>query len=561
MCAIKQNGSNDSGVVSMEFSRQTWYYSLDHGEPCRILDSQALWGQTICRIWLPGRDAVVRVPASRLMPSERAPWAKPDVAANHIAYAAAAARVAEMLAQDVLLATIRASIIPLPHQISALSRAISGGRVRYLLADEVGLGKTIEAGLIMRELKMRGLVKRTLVVVPKGLVGQWVAEMRLHFGEDFGPIVPGDLGVLHRLAAGLGSRLGVPNVSHPDDRGSMLTDTAHTTRSTHTTHSADTALAGQSVQPNMWQMFSQVIVPMDVVKPIGKRRGWTASQVDARNRGFFEDLISAGWDLVIVDEAHRLAGSTDQVARSKLGQGLSEAAPYLLLLSATPHQGKTDTFHRLVSFIDPRAFPDDESVSRERIRPYVIRTEKRRAIDADGRPLFKPRLTQLVPVSWSGRHRRQHLLYEAVTEYVRQGYNKAMREKRTYMGFLMILMQRLVVSGTRATRATLERRLAVLDSQFCPEDSHAPNMTGGDVSVQDLDSPDGPFAPEASASEIEDFYDLDGQEQLETLLTLRQEALKSERAEVKMLLEMARECEGARPDAKAEALLYWIYRL
>ena len=82
------------------------------------------------------------------------------------------------------------------------------------------------------------------------------------------------------------------------------------------------------------------------------------------NRDRFEDLISAGWDMIIVDEAHRLGGSTDQVARFKLGQGLSEAAPYLLLLSATPHQGKTDAFYRLVSLIDAQAFPDIGSVTR-----------------------------------------------------------------------------------------------------------------------------------------------------------------------------------------------------
>jgi len=74
----------------------------------------------------------------------------------------------------VLLAPIESSVIPLPHQIKALSRAISSDRIRYLLADEVGLGKTIEAGLIMRELKLRGQVKRTLVIAPKGLVTQWV---------------------------------------------------------------------------------------------------------------------------------------------------------------------------------------------------------------------------------------------------------------------------------------------------------------------------------------------------------------------------------------------------
>jgi hypothetical protein len=175
------------------------------------------------------------------------------------------------------------------------------------------------------------------------------------------------------------------------------------------------------VTRNQWTLFSQVVVPMDSVKPLDKRRGWSAAQVSEHNRERFEDLISAGWDLVIVDEAHRLGGSTDQVARFKLGQGLSEAAPYFLMLSATPHQGKTGAFHRLVSLIDAQEFPDISSVTSERGQPHVIRTEKRRAIDADGKPLFKPRRTQLGPVSWEERHRSQQLLYEAVTEYVREG--------------------------------------------------------------------------------------------------------------------------------------------
>ena len=75
------------------------------------------------------------------------------------------------------------------------------------------------------------------------------------------------------------------------------------------------------------------------------------------NRDRFEDLTAAGWDLIIVDEAHRLGGSTDQVARHQLGRGLADAAPCLLLLSATPHQGKTDAFQRLMSLIDGRRSP------------------------------------------------------------------------------------------------------------------------------------------------------------------------------------------------------------
>lgn len=485
-----------------------WYYSPDHGQLCQVIEAQTLWGETTCRVWLPGRDSVVRIPTSRLKPLESAGTGSPD----DIAYIAAAARVADALTQDVLLAPIESSVIPLPHQIRALSRAIAHDRVRYLLADEVGLGKTIEAGLILRELKLRGLVKRTLVIAPKGLVSQWVAEMREHFNEHFQLVLPDDIKTLSRISA----------VANPGSRVSGQEDSQPVTR-------------------NPWTMFSQVVVPMDSVKPLDKRRGWSAAQVSEHNRERFEDLISAGWDLVIVDEAHRLGGSTDQVARFKLGQGLAEAAPYFLMLSATPHQGKTDAFHRLISLIDAQEFPDISSVTRERVQPHVIRTEKRRAIDADGKPLFKPRRTQLAPVSWEERHRSQQLLYEAVTEYVREGYNQAMREKRSYIGFLMILMQRLVVSSTSAIKSALERRLAVLSSE-----SRVPSL------FDEL---------ETQNSELETFYDLDGQEQIDVLLRTRLKALKNERAEVKLLLEAAARCEQIGPDAKAEALLDWLYRL
>ncbi len=97
------------------------------------------------------------------------------------------------LERDALVAPLEGTVIPLPHQLLALQRAISGDRIRYLLADEVGLGKTIEAGLILRELKIRGLVRRILVVAPAGLVLQWQSEMKSHFNEDFRLILPGSL--------------------------------------------------------------------------------------------------------------------------------------------------------------------------------------------------------------------------------------------------------------------------------------------------------------------------------------------------------------------------------
>ena len=465
---------------------QGWHYSLEHQQPCQVLSTQDLWGEVVHRVWLPESDSVVRLRPDQFESLEHAP----ETTTSGLAYTVAAATVADVLTQDVLLAPIESSVIPLPHQIRALSRAVSGDRVRFLLADEVGLGKTIEAGLILRELKLRGLVQRTLVIAPKGIVTQWVAEMQTHFSEDFRLLVPGEFAAYRRF---LGDE-------------------------------------------NVWRSHDQIVCPMDSVKPLDSRKGWSREQVAEYNRDRFEDLIGAGWDLVIVDEAHRLGGSTDQVARFKLGQGLAEAAPYLLLLSATPHQGRTDAFHRLVSLLDTDAFPDVASVTKERVQPFVIRTEKRRAINAEGKPLFRPRRTQLVPVSWKTQHKEQQLLYEAVTEYVREGYNQAMRDKRSYIGFLMILMQRLVASSTKAIHATLERRLEALRE---PQEQ----MT---------------LFPSYTEDE---WADMDGQEQMETLLKTKLMALKNEKAEVELLLDAASLCSQSETDAKAEALLEWVYRL
>jgi superfamily II DNA or RNA helicase len=503
-----------------------WRYSSLHNSACKVIEEQTLWGQTVCRVWLPNQDAVVRVPRSALRPLSAD--LQPEIEAGRIAYVAAASKVAEVLEGStsateghVLLAPMESNVIPLPHQIHALSRVISGDRVRYLLADEVGLGKTIEAGLVMRELKLRGLVRRILVVSPKGIATQWVAEMQTHFNEQFQLVLGDDIGTLQRLSPFQSSELRVSGSGFSTQNKEPGTS---------------------NWRNNPWSLFDQVIVSLDSVKPMDKRRGWTAERVAEYNRSRFEDLITAGWDLVVVDEAHRLGGSTDQVARYKLGKGLAEAAPYVLLLSATPHQGKTDAFHRLMNLLDDDAFPDMDSVSRVRVAPYVIRTEKRKAIDADGKPLFKPRRTQMAPVAWESRHHLQQLLYEAVTDYVREGYNQALREKKRHIGFLMILMQRLVVSSTRAIKTTLERRLEVLRSGLL--------VTGS--KLEEL---------ETSNQEPETLYDMDGQELLDELLKSHVSALHSEGSHVETLLDAAVRCEQAGPDAKAEALIEWIYEL
>lgn len=470
------------------FAVGDWCWHTRQASPCRVVDRQEVWGETAYRVWLPARDAVVRARAADV-----SPLAGIQTSVEQILHAAAAAKLLDALEDNLLLAPIQSSVVPLPHQLYALNRALSRDRIRYLLADEVGLGKTIEAGLILRELKLRGLARRILVVAPKGLVRQWQAEMRLHFNEKLQFIEPAELAAFRQARS-------VTN----------------------------------NEEENLWRVHDQVICSLDSVKPLEGRRGWSLEQLNNYNRERFEDLISASWDMVIIDEAHRLGGSTEQVARYKLGAALAEAAPYLLLLSATPHQGKTDQFMRLMQLLDRDSFPDEGSVGRERVRPFVIRTEKRAAIDAEGQALFKPRVTRLQAVAWQARHNAQQRLYEAVTDYVRHGYNQALVAKQRHLGFLMILMQRLVTSSTAAIRTTLERRLLALET---PQ----------------------PQASLFENTEPDDWAELDGQSQVD--IAINANGLALEKSEVELLLDLARETEAAGTDAKAEALLELVYKL
>lgn len=182
---------------------------------------------------------------------------------------------------------------------------------------------------------------------------------------------------------------------------------------------------------------------------------------------------------------------------------MAEAAPYLLLLSATPHQGKSDAFHRLMALLDAEAFPDVSSVSQERVQPFVVRTEKRIAIDGEGKPLFCPRQTEMVAVAWQAQHGLQRHLYEEVTEYIKEGYNQAQAKQQNAIGFLMILMQRLVSSSSAAISRTLARRLNVLENKRIEEE-----------------------LPLAFADE---WADLDGQTQLDELLAQCQTSLENEK--------------------------------
>ena len=200
-------------------------------------------------------------------------------------------------------------------------------------------------------MKARGRLRRVVVVAPRGVQLQWIAEMAERFGEEFVRVGPEGL---------------------PVDSG---------------------------VDP--WRVFDQVVCSLDAVKPLRRRSGWSPEQVEAHNAARFRALLDAGWDMVIIDEAHHVAGSSEDVARHQLAVELTGVAPNVLLLSATPHSGKSDGFRRFLGLLDDR-FLRGQPVARSTVAPYVVRTEKRQAVDNAGRVLFQPRETSLRVAPYTG---------------------------------------------------------------------------------------------------------------------------------------------------------------
>ena len=286
---------------------------------------------------------------------------------------------------------------------------------------------------------------------------------------------------------------------------------------------------------DVYGQFDQVISPMDSIKPVEKHAGWSDKRVEKYNQERIEAIINSGWDLIIIDEAHRVAGSSSYVARYKLGYLLSQASPYLLLLTATPHNGKTEPFLRLVRLLDEQAFPNYKSIVKEQVAPYLIRSEKREAIDNNGNLLFKKRYTHLVELHWDERHSLQRQLYELVSSYVSKIYDKARwnRKKNMCLIFLMIIMQRMVTSSTAAVRQSLEHRLRVL----LEEETRVNTMSESDWDERDIEDGD------ADAMEA---MSLDRSAEIE---------------ELKMIISVAKQAEFQHHDVKVDALFDTIDEL
>ena len=444
----------------------------------QVLEKIEAWGYISYKVFNPATGRVYKANEEQLSSS----GSTMQYDENYLRYVTLLSKIKNETAGG-FLSSLASGIIPLPHQLHVLNRAMETNNIRYILADEVGLGKTIDAGMIIRELKSRGLVSRILVVCPTGLVTQWASEMQEKFHEKFQVILPSDYDTIRRL-------------TDNDD---------------------------------VYGQFDQVISPMDSIKPIEKHAGWSEEKVEKYNEERIYSIINSGWDLIIIDEAHRVAGSSGEVARYKLGNLLAQASPYLLLLSATPHNGKTEPFLRLIRLLDADAFPNAKSIVREQVAPFLIRTEKREAIDNNGNLLFKNRITHLVTISWDERNNLQRELYEMVSSYVAKTYNKALRNRKKNMCliFLLIIMQRMVTSSTAAIRQSLERRLNVLLEQ---------RTCVGNLREEDLD-------------------ELNIEDGVEDALEAISLDMELEIEELKQIISLAKQAQFQNQDAKVEPLL------
>ena len=444
----------------------------------QVLEKIEVWGYVSYKVFNPATGQVYKATEEQLKVEN----IEQKYDENYLRYVAMLSKIKNETAGG-FLSSLASGIIPLPHQLHVLNRAMENNNIRYILADEVGLGKTIEAGMIIKELKSRGLINRILVVCPTGLVTQWASEMQEKFHEKFHVILPSDYDTIRRLTGN-------------DD---------------------------------VYGQYDQVISPIDSIKPLEKHAGWTAERVEKYNQERIYSIINSGWDLVIIDEAHRVAGSSGEVARYKLGHLLAQASPYLLLLSATPHNGKTEPFLRLVRLLDEDAFPNTKSIVKEQVAPFLIRTEKREAIDNNGNLLFKNRVTHLVNLNWDERNNLQRELYELVSSYVSNTYNKALknRKKNMCLIFLLIIMQRMATSSTTAIRQSLERRLNVLLNQ----QTHLGNLT-----EEDLD-------------------ELNIEEGVEDALEAISLDIELEIEELQIILSVAKQAQFQNQDAKIEPLM------
>ncbi len=297
-----------------------------------------------------------------------------------------------------------ARVDPLPHQLEAVyDYFLKLPRIRFLLADDPGAGKTIMAGLLLKELKARGLVRRTLIVTPANLTFQWQRELKDKFRENF-EIVRGDV-----LRANYGQ--------------------------------------------NPWQEKSQVVTSIS----------WVSTQEDAR-----ESLLRSRWDLIIVDEAHKMSAYANdrKTLAYALGEQLSVMTDHYLLMTATPHKGDPENFCRFLALLDGDVYGNIQSLQqamRQHEAPFYLRRIKEALVSFPDPEtgavtrLFTKREVRTAAFELDGEELE---FYDQLTRYVEDQSIRAAQDdsaRGRAVGFTMAMLQRRMASTLYAVRRTLER--------------------------------------------------------------------------------------------------------
>jgi superfamily II DNA or RNA helicase len=312
-----------------------------------------------------------------------------------------------------------ARVDPLPHQLEAVyDYFLRVPRIRFLLADDPGAGKTIMAGLLIKELKIRDLIRRILIVAPANLTFQWQRELRDKFRESFEVI-----------------------------RG-------------------DTLRANYGMNP--WQERDQVVTSVS----------WVSRIEDAR-----ESLLRSDWDLIIVDEAHKMSAySADKKTLAyQLGERLSEMTDHFLLMTATPHKGDPDNFRLFLELLDKDVYGDITSLEeamREHEAPFYLRRVKEALVSfpdpetGEVHQLFTRRKVQTAPFKLNPEEMD---FYDELTRYVEDQSIKASEDdsaRGRALGFTMAMLQRRFASSVYAVRRSLERMRATRERILADPDAY-----------------------------------------------------------------------------------------
>ncbi|MDI6786415.1 MAG: helicase-related protein [bacterium] len=331
---------------------------------------------------------------------------------------------------DPLLAMNTSKIDPLPHQIEAVyGHVLKLPRIRFLIADDPGAGKTIMAGLIIKELKLRNLLKRVLIVVPGHLKDQWRRELKERFEEKFM----------------------VFNREFLD------------------------SLYGE----NAWMRENQIITSIDFIKKDDVLPSISASQFDLT-------IIDEAHKM----SAYHYGNKTEKTSRYKLGEVLSQRSEHLLFLTATPHKGDPENFRLFLDLLEPGFFATKEMIAesiKSKDNQLFIRRIKEDLKDFEGKPLF---LSRYITTPNFELDIKEKELYNKLSKYVEKQYNKALnKDKKRSVAFALVILQRRLASSTYALCKSLERRKKRLQDLLdgALEKNKAPKTTVDFEDIEDLD--------------------------------------------------------------------------